>query len=257
MDKEVIRQDTISNFPTGYRIAVTNPPWLAKNSAKARGLPFPDTEYSDLYLYCLSLCLDNCEYVAALVPATFLQSGLFHDRLEAFVLLHDPGMFGDTDNPVGLALFSVKSRDTEIFYDDQYIGSLSELKQHLPCTRGRVVSMEFNCSDGVLGFVSFDGTDSPSIRFMPGEDLADYDMKHSSRMITRINGSFDDVILFDLIDWLNDRISAFREETSDVFLTPFKGLRADSMYRRRMNYSLARRFIVQGIDELSPLPRLF
>ena len=41
----------------------------------------------------------------------------------------------------------------------------------------------------------------------------------------------------------NNELSEFRNSTKDVFLTPFKGLRKDGMYRRRMDYQLARNFI--------------
>lgn len=32
----VSKKDTIADFPTGYNVCVTNPPWLAKNSAVFR-----------------------------------------------------------------------------------------------------------------------------------------------------------------------------------------------------------------------------
>ncbi|MCL2038821.1 MAG: hypothetical protein FWG85_00145 [Bacteroidetes bacterium] len=46
-----------------------------------------------------------------------------------------------------------------------------------------------------------------------------------------------------LIDMLNDRLARFREDTNDIFLTPFKGLRKDNKYRRRLDYALARKLI--------------
>lgn len=64
-------------------------------------------------------------------------------------------------------------------------------------------------------------------------------MGFSSRSITRINLSLTD----GQIAGLNDEFSKFRRDTRDVFLTPFKGLRKDGMYRRRLDYGLARRFV--------------
>lgn len=61
----------------------------------------------------------------------------------------------------------------------------------------------------------------------------------SSRSITRIGVDFTD----GQIERLNRRFSEFRSKTRDVFLTPFKGLRKDGMYRRRLDYQLARRFV--------------
>ena len=46
---DVKLRDTLTDFPTGYEVCITNPPWLAKNSATRRGLAFPETPYDDLY----------------------------------------------------------------------------------------------------------------------------------------------------------------------------------------------------------------
>src|SRR5581483_3639444 len=123
-DPKVTYKDTLENFPTGFKVCITNPPWLAKNSAHRRGLKFPDTTYDDLYKYALDKCLTHCENVAVLIPATFLQSGLFPTRLSSVIFLHDKGMFTDTENPVCLALFKKDSQDVEIYYDTKKVGLL-------------------------------------------------------------------------------------------------------------------------------------
>ncbi len=65
-------------------------------------------------------------------------------------------------------------------------------------------------------------------------------------MITRISGDLGNVSR--LIKRLNDNIEDFRNETNDVCLTPFKGLRKDvGVYRRRMDYALARDFIATHV----------
>ena len=74
-DSFVEQRDTIKSFPQGFEVCVTNPPWLARNSATRRGLDYPNTIHDDLYKHCLELCLLNCEHVAALIPASYLQSG--------------------------------------------------------------------------------------------------------------------------------------------------------------------------------------
>ena len=239
-DSKVSKLDTIANFPKGFNVCVTNPPWLAKNSAHRRGLDYPETTYDDLYKHALSICLENCPNVAALIPATFLQSELFLDRLDSVIFLHDKGMFSDTENPVCLALFKKVSSNVQIFYDNTYAGTLNQLKSHLPQVKTEM-ELTFNDPKGKLGFVAFDNTQRPSIRFCEGKELEDYNIIHTSRMITRIGGDFGNV--HDIIGYLNNQISNFREATHDVFLTPFKGLRKDGMYRRRMDYRLARDFI--------------
>ena len=36
----VVYRDTLASFPGDYEVCVTNPPWLARNSARRRGLVF-------------------------------------------------------------------------------------------------------------------------------------------------------------------------------------------------------------------------
>lgn len=238
---EVSYRNTLKDFPQGYRVCVTNPPWLAKNSAKRRGLDFPESSFDDLYKHSLDLCLQNCDYVAALIPATFLQSGEFRNRLETVIFLHDQRMFTDTENPVCLALFDSKlTTGIEIFDDEEKVGLLHELEKVLP-EKSRNIDLTFNHPDGALGFIAFDNTRAPSIRFCTGTELGHYDIGFSTRMITRIHGDFGN--LPTTIEILNEKLEEFRNQTGDIFLTPFKGLRKDGKYRRRMDYRLARKFI--------------
>lgn len=239
-DPEVKKRDTIEDFPTGYDVCVTNPPWLAKNSAKRRGLPFPDTEYDDLYKHCLSLCLENCKYVAAIVPASFLKANIFRKRLFSFTFMYEK-MFKDTDNPVGLALFVPSNlKNTIIYNENDFVGSIVGLDVHIP-NPIHDKKVRFNDPEGKLGLIAIDNTDKPSIRFCRAEEIMEYEVKPSSRNRVRISGDFKD--LHGLIMRLNIEVQKFRDSTKDVFLTPFKGIRKDGFYRRRMDFDLARKFI--------------
>lgn len=248
-DNEVAYRDTLKDFPTGFGFCVTNPPWLARNSAKRRSLLFPETEFDDLYKHAVDICLKNCEHVAAIIPATFLQSGLFRDRLSTVIFLHDQSMFVDTENPVCLALFNESSKRVEVFNDDHRIGFLDELEMELPPKSDFDVT--FNDPQGDLGLIAFDDTRGPSIRFVDGQELSSYKICVSSRMITRIGLRVDDVGR--LIQTLNEDLRSFRKSTCDVFLTPFKGLRKDGYYRRRMDYRLARDFIAKHANSYTRL----
>ena len=234
-------RDTLNDYPTGYRVCITNPPWLYKSSASRRGLPFPKTEFDDLYKHCLALCLKHSPYVAALIPASFLQSKLFQQRLEKVIFIHKK-LFSYTDSPVCLALFQEEMvEDTQIYLDNKSVGMLSKLESHLPnpkSTSSR--SIQFNAINGPLGFISIDNNARPSIRFCHGDALRHHTIKVSSRAITRIDG-ID--VTDSLIGRLNERIDTMRDKTYDVFLTAFKGLRKDGKYRRRMEYGLARNII--------------
>ncbi len=250
-DKSVENKDTIRSFPKGFDVCVTNPPWLARNSATRRRLPYPDTRHDDLYKHCLELCLINCKYVAALVPASFFQSGLFRERLSSYILLHDKGMFNDTDNPVCLALFNEQiNSQTKIYYDNKFVGYLQDLENMIPAPiQNRRV--RFNDPEGQLGFISFDNVRESSIRFCEIDEIQKYPVKVSSRFFTRIGGQFGEIPI--LVEKLNRRLEEFRRQTHDLFLTPFKGVRKDGHYRRRMDFRLARCFINEALDDKSSL----
>ena len=234
-------RDTLANFPHNAGAVVTNPPWLARNSATRRGLPFPSCKFDDLYKHCLSVCLENADYVAAIIPASFLSSGLFRNRLCSVDIAAAP-VFSDTENPACLAMFSLKdSKDISVYNGGKIVGKLSDLERHLPRPQNNI-RVQFNAPEGRLGLVAIDNTRQASIRFCKGSELKGYPIVGTSRMITRISGNFGRNI-GDFVENINERLDKFRAETSDVFLTPFKGLRLDGKYRRRLDYALAREFI--------------
>lgn len=236
-------QDTLKSFPTGYHACVTNPPWLARNSAHRRGLEFraPD-KYDDVYKYALKLALANCNYVAFIIPATFLRSRLFRNRLKTFVLLEQK-LFTDTDNPVCLALFTPRPRRTEVWADNEPLGYLDELEGRYNLKVQNVSSMRvrFNVPGGTLGLRGVDNTKRASIRFCRGSELAHRTVKHSDRSITRIDPGVR--VTSKMIEELNEFLYKFRQDIHDVFLAPFKGLREDGHYRRRLDYATARGLI--------------
>jgi hypothetical protein len=236
--KDVIKQDTLANFPTNFNVCITNPPYLAQNSAKRRGLAYPNTKYDDLYKFSLEKCLENCENVTAIIPASFLNSKLFRNRLSHYVLLNTK-MFNDTEHPVCLALFQKESKDVDIFEDTEFIGKLSVLEKKLPSTTHKT-QMQFNSKDGALGLIAIDNTKDPSIRFCKGSEIDPNRIGVSSRSITRIS---IDANIDKLIKRINEYLNDFRNDTHDIFLTPFKGLRQDLKYRRRLDYAMARGMI--------------
>ncbi len=243
-DEGVSKQDTIFNFPQNYSLCITNPPWLYKSRAKRLKLQYPDTKWDNLYKHCLELCLKNCDYVAILIPASFLSSNIFLDRLDSVIVLQRK-LFDDTENPVCLALFNKdEAKDTDIFIDDKEVGKLSEIKKLMPKQKNSGIT--FNVKDGDLGLIAIDNTKTPSIRFCNGLELGGYDIKTSSRSITRI--SIDGIRIQEtLISKLNDELGKLRENTYDIFMTAFKGVRADGYYRRRLDFSLARKIISENI----------
>ena len=236
--ERVSRRDTLLDFPGGFSVCVTNPPWLARNSATYRGIDFPDCKYDDLYKFALEKCLDNCEWVAALIPESFVRSGLFQERLCDFVSLTS-NLFADTAHPVGLALFEPSQvDDVSVWCGRKLIGTLENMEALRPQVVPDGPRVKFNIPDGNVGLIALDNTEEASIRFCEVSELSDYEVKRSGRHITKLQVAGD----VKISTW-NSFISTFRERTSDVLMTCYKGLRKDGKYRRRLDWNLARGII--------------
>ena len=234
----VSKLDTLASFPKDYSVCITNPPWLAKNSATVRGMPFPQCQHDDLYKYALEKCLDNCEWVAAIIPESFIRAEIFHERLTDFVSMTS-GLFDDTGHPVGLALFQPDTcPEVRVWSDSNFVGELGELKKLRPLPLDDGCSVRFNEPKGNVGLIALDNTICPSIRFCEVEELADYVVKKSGRHITKllVDGQIK-------IDKWNEILYDFREITNDVLMTCYKGRRKDGKYRRRLDWDLARGII--------------
>lgn len=241
---KVIRQDTLIDFPHGYVAAITNPPYLARFSATRRGLVFPSTAstlHDDLYKVALSQMLAHVPHVAAIVPQSFLNSGLFHERLNAVVSLTQR-MFDDTETPVCLALFgSTPSSDFEVWDVNKFLGTYKDLCAMLP-TPSVCHPWRFNVPEGTLALYAVDSRLGPSIRFMRGECVEASRVSNASRAITRIGGASpgtEDAIIVSA----NERLAKYRAATHDTLLMAFRGLRKDGGYRRRLDFVQARRLL--------------
>ena len=169
----VSKRDTLRDFPKGFDVCVTNPPWLARNSATLRGLPFPrDCAHDDLYKQALELCLMHCDYVAALIPESFIRSftrfSPFYQRCEAFASLTGE-LFYDTGHPVGLAMFGpLPSRDVRLYHNNKYLGWYNNLQKTIASSSIKK-EMRFNDPDGALGLFALDNTKETIDSFLFGK----------------------------------------------------------------------------------------
>lgn len=242
-------RDTIKEYPKGFFVAITNPPYLAKNSATRSGIAFPETKYDDLYKICLEKMLLNNEYVGAIIPESFITSGLFLNRLYYAISLTCK-MFDDTECPVCLALFvpenekekKMKKDDFIVYRMNKKIGSFIEIKK----ASERVLKCEkrndwiFNCKNGEIGIKCVDGTKKPTIEFIQGNEIEPNKIKVSSRSLTRVKGLPENVNKGKFIKKCNEVLEEYRKVTNDICLTSFKGLRDDNEYRRRLDFKTAK-----------------
>lgn len=248
LDYPVHQRDTLLDYPKGFGVAITNPPYLAKNSATRRGLPFPPCKYDDLYKHCLDVMLTQTPYVAAIIPESFLTQELFQNRLFAIVSLTCK-MFDDTECPVCLALFIPEhSNDFVIYRQNRLIGNYSELKRCIKTSSFTQIKWKFNDKTGSVGLYAIDNQLEPSIHFCIGDEINPEDVKSTSRSITRISGLPDNIDLEKFIDKCNELLLTYRTTTKDVFLTSFKGLRKDNQYRRRIDFKTAKNILNQAME---------
>lgn len=251
--EDIIYNDSISNFPCGYSIAITNPPYLAKVSASRMKIDFPETIHDDIYKLCLDIMLQNCDYVAAIIPESFITAEIFHERLYGVISLNMK-MFSDTECPVCLALFvpNKKKNNDFIFYIGNIkIGYYSELlKYNLSEFYKSNIGWKFNDKDGCIGVKCVDNQNTDSIYFHEGELIEPSSIKISSRAFTRISGLPNNIERDRFINECNDILKEYRKRTHDIFLTSFKGLRKDGVYRRRIDFKTIKCIMNKAISNL-------
>lgn len=229
------KRDMILDYPENVPpVAVTNPPYLAKNSATRRGLLYPDTIYDDVYKVCLDIMLKKHKYVAAIIPESFTKTNLFSERLYAIISLNCE-MFEDTDCPVCLAMWVERpTKDYKIYLSNGFCaGTMSQLNKYKPVQNGKYT---FNDPNGQLGLYACDSVNVASVKFVDGITIDPVKIKPSSRCITRIGNIPDNIGNDKLIEDCNGLLAEWRAQTSDVFMTSFKGLRTDGFYRRRLDW---------------------
>jgi hypothetical protein len=254
--ENVQQNDSILSFPQGFNVCITNPPFLAKNVASRKNIPVLIEPFSDLYEKCLDLCLKNCDYVAAIVPESFIVSPFFKTRLYAVISLTSKSLFQHTEHPVCLALFNpTKTSDYLVFQDEKLLGNynekLNEINDWLKEDENSRIT--FHDKSGQLGLFNIDATNIDKImHFSFGELIEPKDVGYHARLRTRIkilaptDKPLTKAQLTSFIKTCNKVLAEYRTKTNDIFLTSFKGLRSDGFYRRRLDYSTARLIVAKA-----------
>lgn len=254
--ESVQQNDSILSFPQGFNLCITNPPFLAKNVASRKNIPVLIEPFSDLYEKCLDLCLKNCDYVAAIVPESFIVSPFFKTRLYAVISLTSKSLFQHTEHPVCLALFNPnKTDDYLVFQDEKLLGNynkkLEEINSWLKEDENNKIT--FHDKEGQLGLFNIDATNiDKAMHFSLGDLIDPKDVGYHARLRTRIkvlntnSQPLTKTQLKTFIKTCNKVLEEYRTKTNDIFLTSFKGLRSDGFYRRRLDYSTARLIVAKA-----------
>lgn len=247
---KVVKRNCLTNFPANYKVVITNPPYLAKSSATRQKLSYPHTQYDDLYKMCVDRMLNNSDYIAAIVPESFITSNLFHNRIYGIISLNIK-ISSKTNCPVCLALFYPDnlSGDFTIYIGDEKVGTYNELKKYDLSRYENESSWCFNVSNGSIGVKCVDNGIENSICFCLGDSITSSCIKQSSRAYTRISGLPVGANLEGFIDRCNQILNQYRDDTRDIFLTSFKGFRKDGKYRRRIDFSTIRQIMNKALAE--------
>lgn len=243
--------DGLVHIPETDRMIVTNPPYLAKNSANRNGLDaykyFGGNGHSDIYQIALVRMLESHDDIVAIVPETFINNPIYESRLRSITVVEDE-LFTDTDCPVCIVCYGGEdSVSTDVYKGAKYCFTLAELKKHVKNPRN-TIHIKFNVQDGNLGLRAIDGTGKECIKFCtPGKLNYPIDkIGSTSRAITLIKVDNPRIVTE-----CNRILSKYRKDTHDLLLSPFKGNKKNGKRRRRLDFKTARAIIEEATENVS------
>ena len=242
--------DSLESIPGAQGwVIVTNPPYLAKHSAKRKGVRDRVERYyrfrNDLYQVALDKCIEAADAVVAIVPETIINSCYPKCHMHSVTVLEN-NPFSDTDCPVCVVCLEKHPHSlgqVSVYRRNKKLASLADIDRARLHPKGDV-RIIFNAKYGRVGLRAVDLTQpQDSIRFMIRADC-DYPadrIKVSSRLITFVEiPNFPDKQIPQVVSKANDILAAFRSATADLALSPFKGNTTDGKRRRRLDYYSAR-----------------
>lgn len=256
------QNDSLRNIPRRETsLIVTNPPYLARNSARRKGLwsdvgsYFDEKGRDDLYQVALDRCLEAGDFVVAIIPETFLLSSFPKTRLSLVMVVQEE-MFEDTEAPVCVAAFDASATgQANVFLGNDFVCTLPDLLAMRPRPLGRP-EMRFNAPEGQIGLRAVDSVRSGEpIRFMRAEHFqySREKLRHSSRHMTFIEvPGLADAHVDAVVATANDIVAEFRVRTRDLGLSPFKGNNNVGRRRRRLDYTVARAILERSVAGLAP-----
>ena len=231
-------------------IIVTNPPYLAKQSASRKKIDlskyFQLTPYDDIYLLALTNMLKAQKYVIAIIPESFIHSSFQNKNLLHSITVLEENPFIDTETPVCVACFDGMPKaqnEIKVYKNDILVSNLSNV-YHARLEPQNSISIKFNDLNGWLGLRAVDSSNEKNkIQFARKEDMKynwTKNIKASSRHITLINIDIPENLKNEFIQKLNSKIQEIRIKSADLALTAFKGNTKSGTRRRRIDFRLVR-----------------
>lgn len=251
--------DSLNSIPyIKDAIIITNPPYLAKNSATRKKLDsskyFINTCYEDLYLLALDKMLETRLNVVAIIPESFIHSNFKQmNKLSSITILED-NPFEDTEIPICIACFDNIEKDyskIKIYKNNNFIMSLKSFYEMKLMSKNNL-EIKFNDKSGWLALRAIDSSnDKDKILFDFKENIC-YNwvvkLKQSSRNYSLINIEVEDKQTF--INKCNILLNELRESSQDIVLSAFKGNTKSNKRRRRLDFKLARAIMEKAYEEM-------
>lgn len=228
----IIQRDVLKDFPKGYKVGITNPPYLAKNAAKRLKIDYP-YKLEDLYLESLDKMLENLDWVAAIIPSTFYHTKKFRDRLFAWDK-QDRTLFSDTTAPAGVAYFGPDTYNTRLFVNGTEISPVE-------FDNKSKVNIQMNVAHGnyVMNGIDLNKHDNIYIH----DNVEEFDRKKFLKDTSRNYCLFYCEHEID-IDKTNENIKKWRTDTNDFYLTSFKSTGLSGKYRKRLGFNQLQNLII-------------
>ncbi len=251
--------DSLVNIPhIDNAIIITNPPYIAKQSATRHRINlkkyYNSTIYDDIYLLALDKMLEAQNYVVAIIPESFINS-IYKQKNKLYsITILEENPFEDTENPVCVACFDGDEKPFEkikIYKEDKYINNLAYF-ENLRLEPKNDINISFNDKKGWLALRATDSSNGQDvIHFCLKKDM-DYDfennIKVSSRHISLLNIDIKTKDREKFINESNKIIAELRDNTSDIIFTPFKGNTKFGKRRRRLDFRLARAILEKAYN---------
>ena len=251
--------DSLVNIPhIDNAIIITNPPYIAKQSATRHRINlkkyYNSTIYDDIYLLALDKMLEAQNYVVAIIPESFINS-IYKQKNKLYsITILEENPFEDTENPVCVACFDGDEKPFEkikIYKEDKYINNLAYF-ENLRLDPKNDINISFNDKKGWLALRATDSSNGQDvIHFCFKKDM-DYDfeknIKVSSRHISLLNIDIKTKDREKFINESNKIIAELRDNTSDIIFTPFKGNTKFGKRRRRLDFRLARAILEKAYN---------
>ncbi len=240
-------------------IIITNPPYLAKQSATRKKLTlskyFNTSIYNDIYLIALEKMLENHKYVVAIIPESFINSNFLRKDVLNSITILEENPFTDTENPVCVVCFDGISKNLnniKIYKNNIYINNLEEINK-IRLIPSNTVKIKFNDLTGWLGLRAIDSTNDKTFIHFDFKENFKYDWKNkiksTSRHFSLINIDIENNKKQLFIDKSNQLLNEIRIKSQDILLTPFKGNTKKGKRRRRLDFNLARAILERIYNE--------